>query len=162
MNLVRKAKAGKVTIFHDGFSTNLVHKTEFLNLGFCSIFFKFWHSVSFVKGYSVLVGRHTIFQGLSLNVIFVRSVHLGYTVLKSMPNIKITTKRAHTDLCAYYSILNIWDAKNVLIKLQFNFLVFHGVYISLLTRYKQGTFPINNLYFHNQQLFGSWLKIWDT
>ena len=132
MNLVRKAKAGKVTFFHDGFSTNLVHKTD------------------------------TIFQGLSLNVIFVRSVHLGYTVLKSMPNIKITTKRAHTDLCAYYSILNIWDAKNVLIKLQFNFLVFHGVYISLLTRYKQGTFPINNLYFHNQQLFGSWLKIWDT
>ena len=47
---------------HDGFSTNLVQKTEFLNLGFCSIFFKFWHSVSFVKDYSVLVGRHTIFQ----------------------------------------------------------------------------------------------------
>ena len=32
-------------------------KTEFLNLGFCSIFFKFWHSVSFVKDY-----RHTIYQ----------------------------------------------------------------------------------------------------
>ena len=39
-----------------------MHKTEFLNLGFCSIFFKFWHNVSFVKDYSVLVGRHTIFQ----------------------------------------------------------------------------------------------------
>ena len=44
MNLVRKAKAAKMfkkTFLHDGFSTNLVHKTEFLNLGFCSIFFKF-------------------------------------------------------------------------------------------------------------------------
>ena len=35
-----------------------------LNLGFCSIFFKFWHSdsVSFVKDYSVLVVRDTIFK----------------------------------------------------------------------------------------------------
>ena len=65
MNLARKAKAAKILkplFLHDGFSTNLVHKTEFLNLGFCSIFFKFWHSVSFVKDYSGLVGRHTIFQ----------------------------------------------------------------------------------------------------
>ena len=41
--------------------------TEFLNLGFCSIFVKFWHSVSFVKDYSVLVGRHTIFQYFVVN-----------------------------------------------------------------------------------------------
>ena len=49
----------KNPFLHDGFSTNLDHKTEFINLSFCSIFFKFWHSV---KDYSVLVGRHTIFQ----------------------------------------------------------------------------------------------------
>ena len=36
--------------------------SQFLNLGFCSIFFEFWHSVSFVKDYSVLVSHHTIFQ----------------------------------------------------------------------------------------------------
>ena len=55
-------KLKKNPFLHDEFSTNLVHKSEFLNLGFCSIFFKFWHSVSFVKDYSVLVGRHTILQ----------------------------------------------------------------------------------------------------
>ena len=33
-----------------------------LNLTLHSIFFKFWYSVSFVKDYSVLVGRHTIIQ----------------------------------------------------------------------------------------------------
>ena len=58
----KSRKNFKIPFLHDGFSTNLVHKTEFLNLGFCSIFFKFWHSVSFVKDHSVLVGRHTIFQ----------------------------------------------------------------------------------------------------
>ena len=52
----------KPPFFHDGFSTNLVHKTEFLNLGFCAIFFTFWHNVGFVKDYSVFVGYHTIFQ----------------------------------------------------------------------------------------------------
>ena len=40
INLVRKAKAAKI-LKTDGFSTNLVHKTEFLNLWFCSIFVKF-------------------------------------------------------------------------------------------------------------------------
>ena len=58
----KSRKNFKNPFLHDGFSTNLVHKTEFLNLGFCSIFFKFWHSVSLVKNYSVLVGRRTIFQ----------------------------------------------------------------------------------------------------
>ena len=64
MNLLRKAKAAKFkTLFlRDGFSTNLVYKTEFLNFGFCSFFFEFWHGVGFVKDCSVLVGRHTIFQ----------------------------------------------------------------------------------------------------
>ena len=28
----------------------------------CSIFFKFWHNVSFVKDYSLLVSHHSIFQ----------------------------------------------------------------------------------------------------
>ena len=47
----------KPPFFHDGFSTNLVHKTEFLNLGFCAIFINFWHSV----------GDHTIFQYFFVN-----------------------------------------------------------------------------------------------
>ena len=42
----------KTSFLHNGFSSNLVHKTGFLNLGFCSIFVKFWHS-NFVKDYSV-------------------------------------------------------------------------------------------------------------
>ena len=37
----KRRKNFKNPFLHDGFSTNLVHKTEFLNLGFCSIFFKF-------------------------------------------------------------------------------------------------------------------------
>ena len=57
----KSCKNFKNTFLHDGCSTNLVHKTEFLNLGFCSIFFQFWNSVRFVTDYSVLVGRHTIF-----------------------------------------------------------------------------------------------------
>ena len=61
MNLVKKSKSTqnlKNPFLHDGFSMNLVNKTEFLNLRFCSIFFKFLHSVSFIKDYSALVGRH--------------------------------------------------------------------------------------------------------
>ena len=59
MNLVRKARILK------NFSPQWIfHKfgaQDFLNLGFCSIFFKFWHSViSFVKDYSVFAGHHTI------------------------------------------------------------------------------------------------------
>ena len=46
-------------------------------------------------------------------------------------------------MCACYSRLKIWYAKNVLIKQQIYFLVFLGVCISSLTRYKQGRFAIN-------------------
>ena len=42
-------------------------RLSFLNFGFCSIFLKFWHNVSFVKDYSVLVGRHTISQYFLVN-----------------------------------------------------------------------------------------------
>ena len=69
---------------------------QFLNLGLCSIFFKFWHSVSFVKDYSVLVGRHTILQYFLVksDLCSLRPFRqLGYTVVKRMPNIKITTKK---------------------------------------------------------------------
>ena len=113
MNLVRKAKAPKIkkkTFFHVGFSINLVHKTEFLNLGFCSIFFKFWHSVSFVKDYSVFVGRHTILKYFLVKI-YVHFIHLGCNaVLKTMPNIKITTQKVeseHTRVC----VLPIQDWK---------------------------------------------------
>ena len=62
MNLVRKAKTAKIkkkTFLHDGFC--LEHKTDqFLHLSFCSISSNF-DSVSFVKDYSVLVGRNMIF-----------------------------------------------------------------------------------------------------
>ena len=69
-------------------------RLRFLNLGFCSIFFKFWQDY-----YSVLVGRHTMFRYFLVKsdlcqwFINVRSVYSGYTVLKRMPNIKITTKK---------------------------------------------------------------------
>ena len=52
----------KSRFLHDGFSTNMALKIEFLKLGFCSISFQFWHSVSFVKDYSVSVSYYTIFQ----------------------------------------------------------------------------------------------------
>ena len=42
-----------MVFLHDGFSTNLVDKTEFLNFGFCSIFFPHFDSVSFVKDFLV-------------------------------------------------------------------------------------------------------------
>ena len=43
-NMARKAKTTKNfknPLLHDGFCTNMVHKTEFLNLGFCSILLRF-------------------------------------------------------------------------------------------------------------------------
>ena len=78
-------------------------------------------------------------------------------------------------LCAYYSRLKIWYGENVLIKRQIYFLVFLGVCISSLTRYKQRMFAINThqIYIfiisnclaivcnNNQQLFGTrfaWLR----
>ena len=107
-----KTKSSKnfKTPFPHGFSTNLLHKTEFLNIGFCSIFFKFWHSVSFVKDYSVFVGRHTILKYFLVKI-YVHFIHLGCNaVLKTMPNIKITTQKVeseHTRVC----VLPIQDWK---------------------------------------------------
>ena len=58
-----------------------MHETEFLNLGFCSIFFNFWYSVSLVKDYSVLVGRHTSFQYflVKIDLCSLRSFRLQYS-----------------------------------------------------------------------------------
>ena len=47
-------------------------------------------SQMFVKCWSVAIG---FFNTFSLKVIYVRFVHLGYTVLKRMLNIKITTEK---------------------------------------------------------------------
>ena len=58
----KSRKNFKNAFLHHGFSTNLVHKPEFLSFRFCLTSLKFLHSVRPVKDYSVLLGRHTIFE----------------------------------------------------------------------------------------------------
>ena len=101
--------------------------------------FKSWVLLDFLQIF-------TIFQYLL--VIYVRFVHYiqatqfwkGCRISKQPLK---SRKRTHAVLCAYYSRLKIWYAENVLVKRQIYFLVFLGVCISSLTRYKQGKFAIN-------------------
>ena len=60
----------KNPFLHDGFSTNVVHKTE--------------TDARFI--YARFIVKRTMKR-------LMPAVHLGYTVLKRMPNIKITTKK---------------------------------------------------------------------
>ena len=67
----------------------IYYRLSFLNLGFCTILTVFV-LLTTILCWSVAIGFFTTF---SLKVIYVRFIDLGYTVLKRMPNIKITTKK---------------------------------------------------------------------
>ena len=87
------------------------------------------------------------FNTFSLKVIYVRFVHLGYTVRKRMPNIKIITKKykasVYDFVCLLFKIENM-ICKKCLIKRPNLFFGFSwGMYIVINSLYKQGKFAIN-------------------